>query len=101
MTGAVTKIFILLIAVVICVVVGAFLINIIMPNALQTMSNAVEGGVYSATGVNIDINGDGTNGQSNRNVYTDGTVNGDISNGQNSNNAAQKHEVDGFSKQTK
>lgn len=98
MTGAVTKIFILLIAVVLCVVVGAFLINIVMPGMLQGVSNAIEAGIKSATGITLDINGDGINPDTqiwNSSSNTDAASGGQRA-ADNTNQAQQNHGVQGF-----
>lgn len=65
---SVKKIFITLITVVACVMVGAFVLNVLMPNAITTGTNAVEDQLYKATGIKMDFNGDA--GQGNNN-YTD------------------------------
>lgn len=52
------KVFITLITIVALVVVGAFVLNVIMPNTVTTMVNTVEGMVYNATGLSMDFNGD-------------------------------------------
>lgn len=54
----VRKIFIVLITVVVCVILGAFVLNIIMPNAVSAMVNSLEATLYQATGMKIDLNGD-------------------------------------------
>lgn len=64
----VKKIFIILISVVACLVIGAFVLNTILPNALATGINTIEGAIRNGTGIQIDINGDGD---------TEGNNNGD------------------------
>lgn len=54
----VKKIFIILITVVACVIIGAFFLNTLMPNAVNGVVNAVEDSIYSATHLSIDLNGD-------------------------------------------
>lgn len=61
---SVKKIFTLLITVVGCVVVGALVLNILLPNVATTLVNAVEQMVYKATGLDFDWNGDGQKGSS-------------------------------------
>ena len=61
----VRKIFIVLITVVVCVILGAFVLNVLMPNMVATLINAVEGTIYSATGMSFDFNGDGQHGAAN------------------------------------
>ena len=55
---SVKKIFITLITVVACVMLGAFVLNVLMPNAIKTGTNAVESQLYRATGIKMDFNGD-------------------------------------------
>lgn len=59
MSGSVKKVFMVLIIVVACVLVGAFLLNILLPNVTKGMVNAVEGMIENATGIKMDFNGDG------------------------------------------
>lgn len=59
---SIQKIFMTLIIVIVCLIVGALVLNVIMPNVLTQMVNAVEGAIYSGTGMNFDLNGDGTKG---------------------------------------
>lgn len=60
----VKKIFLLLIGVVACVVIGALVLNVLLPNATKSMVNAVEGQIYNASGMSFDFNGDGVVGSS-------------------------------------
>lgn len=62
---SVGKIFKLLGTVVGCVIVIAFALNLLLPNVMITMTNAVEGMIYNATGLSLDFNGDGTLGEAN------------------------------------
>lgn len=55
---SVKKIFITLITVVACVMIGAFVLNVLMPNAITTGTNAIESQLYRATGIKMDFNGD-------------------------------------------
>lgn len=57
---SVGKIFKVLIIVVACVILGAVILNVLLPNATQGMINAVENTIYNATGLQLDFNGDGT-----------------------------------------
>lgn len=70
----VKKIFIILITVVACVILGAFVLNTLMPNVTTTLINAVEDQIFKATSLEFDFNNDGTIG-SNNNTY--GGVNED------------------------
>lgn len=68
------KIFITLIGIVACVVIGALVLNVLLPNATKSIINAVEGQIYNATGMSFDFNGDGTVGSaaSGTQSYEDG-----------------------------
>ena len=55
----VKKIFITLITVVACVILGAFVLNTLMPNVTTTLINAVEEQIYNATSLRFDFNNDG------------------------------------------
>ncbi len=56
----VKKIFIMLITIVACVILGAFVLNVLMPNVVTTVVNSVENMIYNASGLKLDFNGDGT-----------------------------------------
>lgn len=66
----VKKIFMTLIIVICCVILGAFIINILLPNTTSTLINAVEDQLYNATGMKFDFNNDGTAGGSSNNSYS-------------------------------
>lgn len=53
------KIFIMLITVVGIVILGAFALNIVMPNAASAIVNSTEDMIFNATGLKMDFNGDG------------------------------------------
>lgn len=76
----VKKIFITLITVVACVILGAFVLNTLMPNVTTTLINTVEDQIFKATSLKFDFNNDGIIG-SNNNTYEgvneDKTVTGD------------------------
>lgn len=59
---SVKKIFITLIIIVACVMIGALILNILMPNVTKTLINATEDMIHSATGMSFDFNGDGDAG---------------------------------------
>ena len=50
-------------AVVACVMLLAFGLNVILPNTVAGVINALENGLRNATGVTIDINGDNKAGE--------------------------------------
>ena len=68
MSEGVRKIITVLIVMVICVVVGALVINVVAPNAVALVLNGVDRGIFNATGLKADINGDGIWGDSDTNV---------------------------------
>lgn len=59
---SVSSIFKTLIIVVVCIIIGAAVINIFAPNLVAQLSNAIENSIYKATGMTFDFNGDGTAG---------------------------------------
>lgn len=76
----VKKIFITLITVVACVILGAFVLNTLMPNVTTTLINAVEDQIFKATSLEFDFNNDnnrGTNDNSYVGQNSDDTVTGD------------------------
>ena len=56
------KIFKVLIIIVVCVIIGAMVINVIVPNAVSGLIDATEGMMYKASGISFDFNGNGTAG---------------------------------------
>lgn len=62
---SVKKIFVVLITIVACVVVGALVLNIILPNVATSLVDTTEQMVYKATKLDFDWNGNGTKGSSN------------------------------------
>lgn len=78
----VKKIFITLITIVGCVIVGAFLLNTLLPNVTTTLINSGEQMIYKATSLDFDFNADGitgkTNGTSFAGANTDDTVTGTV-----------------------
>lgn len=65
---SVKKIFVTLVTIVACVIIGAFVLNILLPNVTTSLVNAAEDMVFKSTGISFDFNGDGTSG-SNSNTY--------------------------------
>lgn len=59
---SVKKIFITLITIVVCVILGAFVINTLMPNMVDTIIDAAEGQIFRATGLGFDFNANGNGG---------------------------------------
>lgn len=57
---SVKKIFIILITIVACVMIGALVLNVLMPNVTTALVDSVENMVYNATGMSLDFNGNGT-----------------------------------------
>ncbi len=58
----VKKIFIVLITIVACVIIGAFTLNILLPNVTTSIVDATEDMVHNATGMSFDWNGNGNDG---------------------------------------
>lgn len=54
---SVKKIFIILITVVACVMIGALVLNVLMPNVMTSVVDSVENMVHNATGMKMDFNG--------------------------------------------
>lgn len=88
---SVGKIFKVLIIVVACVIIGALVLNVLLPNTATTMVNAVEDQITNATGLKFDLNGDGDAGNTGSQTYKGDSRAND--NGTNSNEAAG---VNGF-----
>ncbi len=61
---SVGKIFKILIIIVACVIIGAIVLNVLLPNATTSLVNAVEAQIFNATGMSFDFNGDDTDGRS-------------------------------------
>lgn len=71
MSGSVKKIFTVLIVMVACVVVGALVLNVLLPNVSSTLVDALEQMVYNATGMSFNWNGNDTKpGDENRVDFT-------------------------------
>ena len=60
MSGSVKKIFTVLIVMVACVVVGALVLNVLLPNVSSTLVDALEQMVFNATGMSFNWNNNGT-----------------------------------------
>lgn len=78
MSGSVKKVFTVIIVAVACVLLGAFVLNVLFPNVTNGLVNAVEGLVFNATGISMDFNGDGAGNSSsvNTGATTDDTAEG-------------------------
>lgn len=59
---SVKNIFITLIIVVACVMIGALILNTLLPNVTATLVNSVEDMIFNATGMKFDFNNDGNMG---------------------------------------
>lgn len=96
---SVAKIFKVLIVIVACVIIGAIVLNVLLPNATTALVNAVEGQIYNATGMSFDFNGDKTTGQSAAASTTSGTVagaNASVGTANVGQNQSQSGNVNGF-----
>ena len=80
MSGTVKNIFKVLIVAIVCLVVGAFLINVLAPNATNQVTNAIEQQIWKATGISLDINGDKYGGKDGGKEATKGANRSDNSN---------------------
>lgn len=60
----VKKIFITLVTIVACVILGAFVLNTLMPNVTTTIINSAEDMIFKATKMSFDFNNDGNVGDS-------------------------------------
>lgn len=87
----VSKIFVILITVVVCVIVGAFVINILMPNTVTSVVDTVENQIQHATGISLDLNGNGAAGATGNTIGTMKSSSTDKSNSANNSKT-----VDGF-----
>lgn len=68
-----------LVILVCCIVLGAMVLNIFLPNVVTQLSNVVEDSIFKGTGMSFDFNGDGHGGGANAsNSYTDTTNGGDF-----------------------
>lgn len=64
MSGSVKKIFTVLIVMVACVMIGALVLNILLPNVATSIVDALEQMVFNATGMQFDWNGNKSGGTS-------------------------------------
>ena len=68
---SVKKIFIILITVVACVMVGALVLNILMPNVMTSLIDSTENMIYNATGMSMDFNGNKVRGDKSGSTSTE------------------------------
>ncbi len=62
MSGTVKKVFIVLIVVVALIIIGALVLNVLLPNATALMVDYIEWGIYRATGLGLNLNGNAYTG---------------------------------------
>lgn len=91
MSGSVKKIFTVLIVMVACVMIGALVLNILLPNVSTSIVDALEQMVFNATGMQFDWNGNKAGGESGGGVDFQGGMAGDGT-GTNADNAGQQVE---------
>ena len=91
----VKKIFITLIVVVACVIIGALVLNVLLQNASRSVVNAVEAQLFKATGLEFDFNGDATKG-SNETKFSDSAKNGGAKADKSTKTQKAGGEVDGW-----
>lgn len=80
---SVKKIFITLITIVACVVIGAFILNTLMPNVTTTLIDSAEDMIFKATSMSFDFNNNGNAGDTGgtyKGENTDDTVTGTVGN---------------------
>lgn len=88
----VKKIFMTLIVVVACVMIGALVLNVLLPNAATTLVDSVEGMIFNATGMSFDFNGNGSGGSANKS----GTYSGNEKDDTGTNDKTAGDQVEGF-----
>lgn len=67
---SVGKIFKVLIIIVACVIIGALILNTLLPNAATSLVDSVEDMIYKSTSMSFDFNGNGNaGGTNNNNIY--------------------------------
>lgn len=95
---SVGKIFKILIIIVACVIIGAIVLNVLLPNATTSLVNAVEAQIFNATGMSFDFNGDKTNGRDSADLVKTDTVAGSGAGTKNngSEHQSQSGQVNGF-----
>ena len=59
----VKKIFITLIVIVACVMIGALVLNVLLPNVTTALVDSAEDMIYNATKMSFDFNNNGNNGE--------------------------------------
>jgi hypothetical protein len=72
----VRKIFVVLVTIVACVIIGALVLNVLLPNVTTGIINAAEDMIFNATGMSFDFNGDSDGGEA-----TDGSYDASITDG--------------------
>ncbi len=88
---SVKKIFMTLVVIVMCIILGAFLINVLLPNVTAQVINSAEDSVFKATGMQFDFNSDGHTGTNNNDYSGDG-----VGKGSNADQIYDSGAVDGF-----
>lgn len=72
-------IFKVLVIMVACIVLGAMVLNIFLPNVVTQIATAAEDAVFKGTGMSFDFNGDNRAGGSNsNNTYNDNSNGGNF-----------------------
>ena len=85
MSGSVKKIFTVLIVAVGCVLVGAFILNTLLPNTAKVMVDSIENLIFKATGISLDINNNGVAGSNTMPSSGDKTVEDEMNDGNSGN----------------
>jgi hypothetical protein len=69
---SVKKIFLTLVVIVMCIILGAFLINVLLPNVTAQVIDSAEDSIYKETGMAFDFNSDGNKGDSKKDYSSNG-----------------------------
>ena len=69
---SVKKIFMTLVVIVMCIILGAFLINILLPNVTAQVIDSAEDSIYKATGMSFDFNSDSNKGDNKKDYSSTG-----------------------------
>lgn len=78
---SVKKIFVTLITIVACVIIGAFILNTLLPNVTTTLIDSAEDMIFKATSMEFDFNNNGNTGSNDKQYTgenTDTTVTGAV-----------------------
>ena len=69
--GGIKKVFMILIAAVASVIIGALVLNVFLPNAVSIAVDSVENMIFQASGLSVDLDVDGRPGQAGTTIEGD------------------------------